>query len=238
MKPLSVIIPVFNEEKTVHDILEAVSQLEIVGQIVVVDDASTDMTPTVLEPWKKHEGVTVVRHETNRGKGAAIRTALAHVREQYTIIQDADMEYDPSDYESLLEPLLDGRADVVFGSRRLGRYHFTDIRDRSPLNPFRIAVAALNGFVRLLYQVKITDEATCYKVFPSDVLRKMDLQCERFEFCPEVTAKLCRMNLKLTEIPIHYTPRSIRQGKKIGLRDAAEAFLTLWKYRRWKPKED
>ena len=235
---LAVIIPVFNEEKTLSAVLDAVLHIDIVGQIIVVDDASTDTTPEILESWKNRDNVIVVRHDANRGKGAAIRTALECVREKYIIIQDADLEYDPTDYTSLLQPLLDDRADVVFGSRHLGRKHFENIRDRSPLNPFRIAVSALNGFVRLLYHLRITDEATCYKIFPSDTLRKMDLACERFEFCPEVTAKLCRMKLRLIEVPIHYAPRSVREGKKIRFHDALEAFYTLWKYRNWQPKED
>jgi apolipoprotein N-acyltransferase len=225
---LSVIIPAFNESQTLHSIIEKVTNVTDATHVVVVDDGSDDGTLEILEQLVAPPRVELVRHDTNRGKGAAIRTGLAHARGQFTIIQDADLEYDPTDYEKLLEPLLADEADVVYGSRYLSKEN-----DFSGRRRFDWGVKLLNLAVRLLYGVKITDEATCYKLFPTSLLRAMDLQCERFEFCPEVTAKACRLGLRIKEVPIRYNPRTIAEGKKIRLRDGIQALLTLWKYRKW-----
>jgi glycosyltransferase involved in cell wall biosynthesis len=232
---LTVIIPVFNEERTLDEIIEKVLSVEPQNkEIIIVDDCSTDSSGDILEKWCTTYQLLVVSHEINCGKGAAIRTALEYAQGKYTIIQDADIEYDPHDYTRLLEPLIEGVADVVYGSRSLARNR--ENADRFFLNPFRICVSLLNLSVRLLYHQKITDEATCYKLFPTSILKVMRLECERFEFCPEVTAKAARMNLRFLEIPIHYTPRGIKEGKKIGIRDAMEAFQTLWRWRKWNPE--
>jgi dolichol-phosphate mannosyltransferase len=229
---LTVIIPACNEEHTVDGLLHAVMAAPGDKQVIVVDDASTDATAEIASCWaKEHPCCELLRHEVNRGKGAAIRTALAHARGQYTIIQDADLEYDPADYPRLLEPLLAGKAQVVYGSRYLA----PAIQGRPPLT-FRWGVSALNLAVRALYGARLTDEATCYKVFPTALLRAMDLRCERFEFCPEVTAKACRMGLKILEVPIRYRPRTIAEGKKVRWRDGWEALRTLWRWRRWNPQ--
>lgn len=159
------------------------------------------------------------------------RTGLARARGRFTIIQDADLEYDPQDYRRVITPLVEDQADVVYGSRRLKSKDAW----RQLFNPFYHGVTVLNWVVRVLYGARITDEATCYKAFPTAVLRMMDLVCQRFEFCPEVTAKACRMGLKIVEVPIHYTGRARRDGKKIGLRDAVEALRTLWQWRCWQP---
>lgn len=231
---LTVIIPVFNEERTLDEILKKVLAVEPKNkEIIVVNDCSTDSSKIILEKWSDTKQIFVIHHEENRGKGAAIRTALEHASGKYTIIQDADLEYDPNDYMLLLEPLMENVADVVYGSRYLSRKRGNP--DRSFLNPFRFCVSLLNLSVRLLYRQKITDEATCYKLFPTTILKSMQLKCERFEFCPEVTAKAARMNLRLLELPIRYTPRKVTEGKKIGLRDAFEAFQTLWYWRNWNP---
>jgi dolichol-phosphate mannosyltransferase len=226
---LSVIIPVFNEVATVARLLERVLAVASPKQPIVVDDGSTDGTAAILKRYADHPEVIVLRHPHNRGKGAAIRTGLAQARGRFTLVQDADLEYDPRDYPRLLEPLLQGRADIVYGSRYL--------RPSSGSRPyarlFRYGVALLNVAVRLLYGVKLTDEATCYKVFPTDILRLMDLQCQRFEFCPEVTAKACRLGLTIAEVSIAYTPRSRVEGKKIGWGDGWEALATLWQWRHW-----
>ena len=221
---LTVIIPVFNEERTLDEILTKVLSVEPRNkEIIVVNDCSTDSTKTILEKWSDKKHLFVIHHEINRGKGVAIRSALKNASGEYTIIQDADLEYDPHDFMLLLVPLMEGVADVVYGSRSLTREQGNP--DRFFLNPFRICVSLLNLTVGLLYRQKITDEATCYKLFPTAILKSMQLECERFEFCPEVTAKAARMNLRLLELPIHYTPRKITEGKKIGLRDAWQAFL-------------
>jgi glycosyltransferase involved in cell wall biosynthesis len=178
-----------------------------------------------------HPDVIVLHHLHNRGKGAAIRTGLSHAHGRFTIVQDADLEYDPRDYPRLLEPLLPGRADIVYGSR----YLRPSPGSRRGTRLFRYGVSVLNLVLRFLYGVRLTDEATCYKVFPTNVLRAMDLQCERFEFCPEVTAKACRMGLTIAEVPIRYTPRTATEGKKIRWTDGWEALVTLWRWRRWRP---
>jgi glycosyltransferase involved in cell wall biosynthesis len=188
----------------------------------------------ILEGWKGHPRVEFLRHPYNRGKGAAIRTALDHARGRFVIIQDADLEYDPQDYPCLIEPLLRGQAEVVYGSRYLQR----DKAGRRPMRLFRFGVSLLNLCVRLIYGVRLTDEATCYKAFPTSLLRRLDLQCQRFEFCPEVTAKICRLGWKILEVPIHYDPRTVQAGKKIRWPDGWEALATLWKWRRWKSRTD
>jgi len=221
---ITVIIPAYNEQATIGELLRRVTQAPYDKQIIVVDDASTDATPDVLAAWD----CQVVRHQTNRGKGAAIRTGLAHAIGEFTIIQDADLEYDPQDYPKLIEPLLLG-ADSVYGSRYLERNHTGAWKNRA-------GVSVLNLAVRLLYGARLTDEATCYKAFPTAVLRAMDLKCERFEFCPEVTAKALRMGLRIMEVPIHYRARSHSEGKKIRCRDGVEALRTLWRWRKWTPR--
>ncbi|MCR4412534.1 MAG: glycosyltransferase family 2 protein [Thermoguttaceae bacterium] len=228
---LTVIVPVYNEASTIDELLRRVLAAPCDKEVLVVDDASSDRTSAILEQWYYRPGVTILAHSTNRGKGAAIRTALPRARGRFTIIQDADLEYDPQDYPRLIEPLLSGNADVVYGSRYMSR---PAGRPR-PWSVLRAGVSLLNWSVWLLYGVKLTDEATCYKVFPAPVLRAMELQCERFEFCPEVTAKACRMGLEIMEVPIHYEPRSVKQGKNIRWRDGWEALRTLWRCRNWRP---
>jgi len=228
---LSVIIPIFNEYATIGDVMHRLLAVSCPKQLVLVDDGSTDGTWGLLQKWGDHPDVVLLRHPHNRGKGAAIRTGLAHARGRFTLIQDADLEYDPRDYPRLLEPLLQGQADIVYGSR----YLRPSPGSRPGGRLFRSGVAVLNLAVWLLYGVRLTDEATCYKVFPTELLRAMDLQCERFEFCPEVTAKACRMGLTLVEVPIRYIPRTAAEGKKIRWKDGWEALATLWKWRHWQP---
>lgn len=259
---LTVIIPVFNEAGTIDEVLRRVLAAPYAKQVLVVDDCSTDGTADVLAKWEGHSEVELLQHGRNRGKGAAIRTGLEQARGEVTIIQDADLEYDPQDFSRVIEPLLRGEAQVVYGSRyrRESRGEGREIADRGrPLTPdpssprgrganevaadrprvrrgvFDFGVRVLNWAVRILYGVRITDEATCYKAFPTDILRAMDLQCERFEFCPEVTAKACRMGLTIHEVRIHYSPRSVAEGKKIRWTDGVEALRTLWRWRQWRP---
>lgn len=228
---LTVIVPVYNEAATIDRLLALTLQAPYPKQIIVVDDASSDNSAELLRKWAQSGHIELLQHTRNQGKGAAIRTGLACARGCFLIIQDADLEYDPQDYRVVIEPLLNGVAEVVYGSRRLG----TRPSWRQWLNPFYHGVRMLNICVRLLYGVRITDEATCYKAFRTSTLRSMDLICERFEFCPEVTAKACRMGLRIVEVPIRYMSRRVRDGKKIGVRDALEAVRTLWHWRRWNP---
>jgi prepilin-type N-terminal cleavage/methylation domain-containing protein len=229
---LTVIVPVYNEARTVEELLRRVLAAPYDKQITVVDDGSTDGTAAILQRWKRHAQVEVLTHPTNRGKGAAIRTGLQHARGRFTIIQDADLEYDPQDYPLLIEPLLRGEAGVVYGSRNLAKGP-----DRAPWSVYRCGVMLLNWCVRVLYGRRITDEATCYKAFPTEVLKAMDLKCERFEFCPEVTAKACRMGLAIREVPIHYRARGVKEGKKLRLQDGWAALKTLWRWRSWQRGE-
>ena len=229
---LTVIVPVYNEAATVAAVLDAVAAAAYEKQIVVVDDGSTDGTAEALAAWLGRTGgsgpgfdAQVVRHPANRGKGAAVRTGLDLARGVVTLVQDADLEYDPADYPAVVGPILADAADAVYGSRYL--------RPAGPL-PWtvnRACVVLLNALVLALYGRRLTDEATCYKAFRTDALRRMGLRCERFEFCPEVTAKACRMGLRLVEVPARYAPRTAAEGKKIRWRDGVEAVLTLLRWR-------
>lgn len=237
----AIIVPVFNEADHLGAMLErllGVTRCEsCLGPVIVVDDGSTDGSRELLAQWSDEADVVIRFHEANRGKGAAIRTGLAEVTADWVVVQDADLEYDPADLPALLTPLIQGKADFVFGSRCLPLPGDGKVRRRR-FNIYALGVWALNRMVRLIYGLRVTDEATCYKVFRTVDLRRMELECERFEFCPEVTAKAARLGLRLIEIPIAYVPRSRAQGKKIGLRDAFSAFQTLWRYRNWTPQDE
>ncbi len=226
---ISVLIPVYNENENILKVIEQVQAVDIPKEIIVVDDGSTDGTQTCLQNINI-PNVKTFFHARNRGKGAAIRTAIKHVTGDIVIIQDADFEYFPQEYPQLIQPILDDEADVVYGSRFLGtavmkttNYHHYFM--------FMGGVMLLNFLTYLLYGFKTTDEATCYKVFKTEVLKSINLKCERFEFCPEVTAKVCKKKYRIMEIPIKYKGRTFEEGKKIGWRDGVEAIYTLIKYR-------
>lgn len=225
---LTVIIPCYNEGATIEALLRRVMESPYSKQILVVDDGSTDETAALLNAWRDRRDVQILTHRRNQGKGAAIRTALQFATGKYTIVQDGDLETDPRDYPKLIEPLLEDRADFVIGSRFLQA-----APDNRRGGPYRWGVNALNLFVRILYGLKITDEACCYKALPTDTLQAMNLRCQRFEFCPEVVAKASRLGLRIVEVAIQYHPRSRLQGKKIRLRDGVQALWTLWRFRRW-----
>jgi dolichol-phosphate mannosyltransferase len=227
---LTVIIPVYNEAKTIVQLLFCVLAAPYSKQVIVVDDGSTDETAKELAIWRENPQVEILKHPTNRGKGAAIRTGLERARGKYAIIQDGDLEYDPKDFPLLIEPLISGEAQVVYGSRYLEKKMLKTQGRRF----LCFGISILNLCVRLLYGAKLTDEATCYKAFSTDLLRNMHLQCERFEFCPEVTAKACRMGLKIKEVPIYYEARTIQAGKKIRWTDGFEALKVLWRLRKWR----
>lgn len=224
---LSAIMPVHNEEHTIDRIIPLVRGVDLgehTLELVVVDDASTDRTPEMLAAYEGEPGVVVRRHPRNRGKGGAIRTGLAEVTGDLVIIQDADMEYDPNDYPRLIAPIIEGRADVVYGSRFLGSVSNMAL-------PNMVANKILSWAATLLFFHRVTDEATCYKVFRAETLRSFDLECERFEFCPEVTAKTLRRGYRLLEVPIDYRGRTVEAGKKIRWTDGLEAIWTLLKFR-------
>jgi dolichol-phosphate mannosyltransferase len=219
---VSVIVPVYNEIAHVDELLQAIHASPVKKEIIIVDDGSTDGTREKLRAMELADDVTVVFHEKNCGKGAAIRTALHYARGEYVLIQDSDLEYDPQDYPALLRPLEQGQANVVYG-----------VRPDRPERGLRFFLGAklLTHLTNLLYGAGIHDEATCYKVFRQSLIAQIDLQCHRFEFCPEVTAKLCRMGEKIAEVPIAYAPRSAGEGKKIRHADGWLAIWTLLRYR-------
>lgn len=220
---LSIIIPVFNERATISTLITRVFAADIGSvekEVIVVDDGSNDGTDTIL---KNTSGIFLLRHKKNEGKGSAIRTAIQNTTGEIVLIQDADLEYDPCDYQSLIKPILENRAEVVYGSRRLkkgNRKHSSAL--------FFIGGVSLTLLTNLLFpSAALTDEPTCYKVFRGELLRNMKLQCKKFEFCPEVTGKILKRGIKIEEVPINYTPRSILEGKKIRLRDGVQAIWTL-----------
>jgi glycosyltransferase involved in cell wall biosynthesis len=219
---VSVIVPVYNELAHLEDLLRAVLASPVRKEIIVVDDGSTDGTREKLRSLPPMDGLTLVFHEKNCGKGASIRTALGYARGEYVLIQDSDLEYDPQDYPALLRPLQSGETKVVYG-----------VRPDRPERGLRFFLGAklLTHLTNFLYRTNIHDEATCYKVFRRSVLTRMELHCRRFEFCPEVTAKLCRMGETIAEVPISYHPRSTMEGKKIRHSDGWLAIWTLIRYR-------
>jgi dolichol-phosphate mannosyltransferase len=219
---VSVVVPVYNEVAHLEELLQAVHASPVRKEIIIVDDGSTDGTRQKLQAMPPMDDVTIVFHEKNCGKGASIRTALGYARGEYVLIQDSDLEYDPQDYAALLRPLQEGRANVVYG-----------VRPDRPERGLRFFLGAkfLTHLTNFLYRTRIHDEATCYKVFRRSLLGQMMLQCRRFEFCPEVTAKVCRMGEKIEEVPISYRPRSASEGKKIRHSDGWLAIWTLIRYR-------
>lgn len=224
---LSVLVPAYNEEDTIEEAVRQVLEVElgeVEKEIIIVNDASTDDTAACLERLKALPGVMVLAHRENRGKGAAIRTALEAVTGDMVLIQDADLEYDPGDYRELVRPVLEGRADVVYGSRFLGSIENMRF-------PNWLANRILAWAASILFWRRITDEATCYKLFRADLLRSFNLECERFEFCPEVTAKALKRKCRLVEVPISYHGRTVEAGKKIRATDGLEAIWTLIRYR-------
>lgn len=224
---LSVIIPVYNELSTVKEIIKNVRQVLIQKEIIVVDDGSTDGTREILKSLNI-ENITVIYHDHNMGKGQAIRTALPFVTGDIVIIQDADLEYNPEEYPKLIEPIEKGEAKVVYGSRTLGkRFHIVSFQNFI----FYLGGKTLSMFTNFLCRSNITDEPTCYKAFKTDVLKSLNLRCKGFEFCPEVTAKILKQGIKIHEVPISCIPRTIKEGKKIRLKDWFIAAWTLIRYR-------
>jgi dolichol-phosphate mannosyltransferase len=219
---LSVIIPTYNEAKTLPDIVTRVLAVPIEKELIIVDDGSVDETSSILEAYQGRDDIRILRHGFNRGKGAAVQTAIAHVRGDITVIQDADMEYDPQDYLKLVEPITGKETLVVFGTR---------VRS-SPLNlDYYWGSRILTLFTNVLYRQSLHDMNTCYKMFDSNLLKSIPLKCRRFDFDPEVTAKVAKRGLRIREIPIRYRPRSFAEGKKIRRIDGVIQAWTLLKYR-------
>ncbi len=225
---LSIIIPVFNEHKTVSQLLSKVQSVKLKGiskQLIVVDDRSTDGTREILKKLsKKKPGFTLILKEKNEGKGSAIRAAIPHITGSYTVIQDADLEYDPAEYPLLLKPILSGHADVVYGSRFLGAH-------RSFLFLNYVANKILNFVTNILYNSTMTDMESCYKMFRSEILTSLKLRSKGFEIEPEITAKILKKKCKVYEVPISFYGRGYEEGKKIKAIDGVKALWCLLKYR-------
>lgn len=226
---LSIIIPVYNEHEHINQLIERIQAVKIGNnlerEIIIVDDGSTDGTSGKLEFYKDDKTIIVHSSRINFGKGTAIRIGLTYANGDIILIQDGDLEYDPNDYNLLLEPLIKGQAKVVYGSRFTKGY----------VPGMRLANWLANRILRfavlVLYGAKLTDEATAYKVFAREVLNGVEIKARRFEFCPEITAKVLKAGYKIFEVPISYNPRSIIEGKKITWRDGFSAIWTLLKYR-------
>lgn len=230
MKTLSILIPVFNEEKTLVTVLDMVSNADTAGltkEIVIVDDGSTDGTRDILAKLDASKyNARIYYHEKNQGKGAALRTAQGHAEGDIILIQDADLEYDPREYTELLRPILEGHADVVYGSRLCGG---------KVTRAFKIWHLFGNKFLSLitnvLYNATLTDMETCYKVFRADIFKRVQIRCDRFDFEPEITAKVLKQGVRLYELPISYYGRDYAEGKKITWKDGIWAVAALVRFR-------
>jgi len=222
---ISVVIPVYNEIKTIDEILRRVKNTNLAAEIVVVDDGSMDGTRALLEKYAGDELVKVILHERNQGKGAAVVTGIKAATGDVIIIQDADLEYDPREYPNLLRPLEEGLADVVYGSRFLGASR------RATMYWHMVANKLLTFLTNILYNNILTDMETGYKVFRSHIMDGITIHARSFNFEPEFTAKILKRKVRIYEVPITFNPRDYSEGKKIQLKDAFEAVWTLVKYR-------
>jgi glycosyltransferase involved in cell wall biosynthesis len=220
---LSVVIPVYNEVHTIEKIIDLVRAVPIDKEIIIIDDCSSDGSRELLRGLSASD-TKVLFHEKNMGKGAALRTGFKHVTGDYLIVQDGDLEYDPQEYTELMKPVLEGKATVVYGSRFLGK--------PENMRLFNYwANKSLTLLTRLLYKARISDMETCYKLMRSDLIKGVTIESDRFNFEPEITAKLLRRGARICEVPISYRGRNFEQGKKIKWHDGFSAVWTLIKYR-------
>ena len=222
---LSIVMPVYNEEKTIDQIIELVLSQKPVSELIIVEDCSKDGTWAKLQAWKDRDPrIRLFRHEVNQGKGAGLRTGLSKATSPYVLIQDADMEYDPTEYYVLLGPLLQDRADVVFGSRFAGGAH------RVLYYWHSVGNRVLTTLSNMCTNLNLTDMETCYKAFRLDIIRHIVLEENRFGFEPEITAKVAKLEARIFEVPISYYGRTYAEGKKIGWKDGFSAIRCILKY--------
>ncbi|MEZ5358014.1 MAG: glycosyltransferase family 2 protein [Candidatus Zixiibacteriota bacterium] len=222
---LSIIVPIYNEEQTLKTLVDLLLSLDESIEIILVDDASADSSYSILQEYGYTPNIRILHHEKNQGKGAAIRTGLELATGEYTVIQDADLEYDPHDIIKMLEVAHKNNADAVFGSR------IHNPQSGISYRRFYWGGQLLTLLANILYGVHISDESTCYKMVRTSLMKSLNLTCTRFEFCPELVAKLGKRRVKIYEIPISYNPRKIYEGKKIRWYDGAEAIWTLFRLR-------
>jgi glycosyltransferase involved in cell wall biosynthesis len=223
---LSIVIPVYNEKNTIEELIRRVQEVDVSlnKEIIIVDDGSNDGTPEILKSLKQPD-IKVVYHNSNQGKGAALHTGFSEAEGDIILVQDADLEYDPKEYPKLLEPILDGRADAVYGSRFLGGPH------RVLYFWHYIGNRFLTALSNMLSNLNLSDMETCYKVFKKDILDRITLKSKRFGFEPEITLKLAKLNARIYEVPISYSGRDYSEGKKIGWRDGLAALYHIIRYR-------
>lgn len=228
---LSIIIPIYNEYNNIDQVISTIKAVKLpeaitATEMILVDDGSKDGTPEKLEKYKSDKTMIIHSSRINFGKGTATRIGLTYVTGDIVLIQDADMEYNPHDYPILLKPIIEDKAQVVFGSRFLGKKNIEGMQFKN-----WVANQLLRIATNLLYGANLTDEATAYKMFKTEVLKSINLKSKRFEFCPEVTAKVLKKGYKIVEVPISYKGRSVEEGKKIKWYDGFEAIWTLLKHR-------
>jgi len=224
---ISVVMPVYNEAKTIKEIVKKVQAVDLEKEIIIIDDASTDGTREILNELKDKEGITVLYHQSNQGKGAALRTAFKQVKGEIVIIQDADLEYDPNEYNKLLKPIIEGKADAVYGSRFLGGPH------RVLFFWHYVGNKLFTLLSNMLTNLNLTDMETCYKVFKASLLNKFTIESNRFGVEPEITAKLAKLKCRIYEVDISYSGRDYTEGKKINWKDGIAALYWILKYNLW-----
>jgi glycosyltransferase involved in cell wall biosynthesis len=227
---LSVVIPVYNERATIRELLARVEAVDIDKEIILVDDGSTDGTRDILDAYRDRPGYVVVFQPHNQGKGAALATGFQHATGDLVIVQDADLEYDPEEYPTLLAPILSGKADVVYGSRFAG-----GLPHRVLYFWHYVGNTILTLMSNMLTDLNLTDMETCYKVFRREVIQGMPLKSKRFGFEPEITIKVAKARCRIYEVPISYSGRTYAEGKKIGWKDGVEAFWTMLYFRFFDP---
>ena len=225
MLKLSIVIPIYNERETLETLIAKVNSVDYEKEIILIDDFSTDGTREILKKYENKENFQVLYHDHNQGKGAALRTGFSNVNGDIIIIQDADLEYNPADYGTLIEPILDGRADVVYGSRFLGGPH------RVLFFWHSIGNMVLTTFSNMLTNINLTDMETGYKVFTKKVNDTLTFKCDRFGFEPEFTAKVAKNNFRIYEVPISYNGRDYSEGKKITWKDGVAAIWYIIKFK-------